>query len=68
MIQERVRAGLERARARGKRLGRPPKATPQVRKKVLAARRKGRSMRQIAGELRVSAATVHAVVKAAGSA
>ncbi len=28
LIQERVRAGLERARARGKRLGRPP-STPQ---------------------------------------
>lgn len=30
MIQDRVRVGLARARAKGKRLGRPPKATPPV--------------------------------------
>ena len=64
MIQERVRAGLARARARGARLGRPPKATPRVRRKVLSARRSGRSMRQIARDLQISPATVHAIVKA----
>jgi DNA invertase Pin-like site-specific DNA recombinase len=64
MIQERVRAGLERARARGTRLGRPPKATPRVRRKVLASRARGHSMRRIARDLGVSPATVHAVVKA----
>ena len=65
MIQERVRSGLARARAQGKRLGRPPKATPRVRRKVLAARAQGHSMRQIARDVGVSPATVHAVVKAA---
>ncbi len=41
LIQERVRAGLERARARGKRLGRP-KVTAKVERAVVAARAEGR--------------------------
>ncbi len=59
LIQERVRAGLARTK---KRLGRPPKATPAVRRRIVAARRAGKSIRQVAREVGVSAATVHAVV------
>ena len=64
MIQERVRAGLARARARGKRLGRPLKATPQVARRIAAARKAGKSMRAIAAEAGISAATVHSVLNA----
>ncbi len=62
MIQERVRAGLERARRQGKRLGRPKKATPMTILKIGAARDAGKSMRAIAHELGVSASLVHAVI------
>ncbi len=62
MIQERVRAGLARARARGKRLGRPKKATPMTIRKIGAARDAGKSMRAIAQELGISASLVHAVI------
>jgi DNA invertase Pin-like site-specific DNA recombinase len=36
MIQERVRAGLERARRDGKRLGRPP-LNPKIRERIQEA-------------------------------
>ncbi len=65
MIQERVRAGLARARARGRRLGRPRKVTPQVMRRIEVARASGKSMRAIAKEAGVSAATVHTVLKQA---
>ena len=50
MIQERVRAGLARARAQGKQLGRPPVDASVVRK-VKAHRRKGQGIISIAKEL-----------------
>ncbi len=67
LIRERVVAGLDRARRKGKRLGRPPKVTPRMRRKIVAAREAGMPMRQIARELGVSAATVHGVVGGAGA-
>ena len=62
MIQERVKAGLARARAEGKTLGRPP-TSPARRRAVVQARKAGRSIRQIAGELRMSTATVQQVLR-----
>lgn len=58
IIQERIHAGLARARKQGKRLGRPP-AKPAILAKVRAARAAGRSIRAIAGDLGVSVGLVH---------
>ena len=61
MIQERVRAGLARARAQGKRLGRP-KVGPKVEAAVRAARAKGKGIRRIASELGIGVGTVQRIV------
>jgi DNA invertase Pin-like site-specific DNA recombinase len=59
MIQERVRAGLERARRDDKRLGRPPLA-PRLRERIQEAlRAPGRpGVRKIAEQLGVNPSTV----------
>jgi DNA invertase Pin-like site-specific DNA recombinase len=57
LIVERVRAGLRNARAKGKRLGRPPVAVDAARMGRLRAQ--GRSIREIAGELGYSRSLVH---------
>jgi DNA invertase Pin-like site-specific DNA recombinase len=60
MIQERVRAGLKRARGEGKRLGRPPLA-PELKERIEAAlRTPGRTegVRKIAERFGVSPDTV----------
>lgn len=62
MIQDRVKAGLDRARAAGVKLGRPS-VTANVRDKVLAAREKGISLRKIATNVGVSVGTVHGILK-----
>ncbi len=64
MIQDRVKAGLARAKARGKTLGRP-KLKPDVRQTILDARSDGLSIRKIAEEAGVSIGTVHGVIKKA---
>ncbi len=56
-LSQRVKAGLETARAKGKRLGRPRAAIDEARISVL--RREGVSMRGIATKLGCSAAYVH---------
>jgi DNA invertase Pin-like site-specific DNA recombinase len=61
MIQQRVRAGIERARAQGKRLGRPPVPPVEIRK-LQALRASGLSIRQIATQTGISKSKVHAVV------
>ncbi len=56
IIRERVKAGLDRARAKGVRLGRPvATATPD---EVVDLRRAGRSLGQIARQLNCSRSTV----------
>src|SRR5215469_2174267 len=55
-LSERVQAGLSRARAQGKVLGRPRTAVRSER--VLQLRRRGLSIREIAAETGVSAMTV----------
>lgn len=57
MIQERVKAGLRRARAQGKTLGRP-KVAENVEKAVFAARSKGTGKRKIAKQLGIGVSTV----------
>ncbi len=56
LIAERVRAGLRNARAKGKRLGRPPRAVDRAR--IAALRRVGRSWAAIGQELGVGEGTV----------
>jgi DNA invertase Pin-like site-specific DNA recombinase len=63
MIQERVKAGLARARAQGKALGRPPVA-PMVADRVRAARAKGLSVRKIAARYDLGVETVQRIVTA----
>src|SRR5947199_2013522 len=63
IIQERVRAGLRRARSEGKRLGRPPIA-PELEKRIREALRvPGRTegVRKIAARFGVSADTVQRI-------
>jgi DNA invertase Pin-like site-specific DNA recombinase len=65
IIRERVCAGLEKARAKGKRLGRP-KVRPSVERAILEARAAGKGQVAISRELRCGVGTVRRVL--AGSA
>ena len=58
LIQERVKAGLERAKSQGKRLGRPP-VPPIQRQKIKRLREEGMSYRKIAKRTGLSVCTVH---------
>jgi DNA invertase Pin-like site-specific DNA recombinase len=61
LIQERVKAGLARARAEGTRLGRPVKVDARKRKAVLAGRKAGLSVRKIAKKVGLSTGSVHGI-------
>jgi DNA invertase Pin-like site-specific DNA recombinase len=65
MIQARVKAGLERAKADGKKLGRP-KTTETTKRAILKARNEGKGIRKIASELKVGVGTVRMVLQEAG--
>ncbi|WP_417789022.1 recombinase family protein [Terasakiella pusilla] len=62
MIQERVKAGLERAKAKGKTLGRP-KVTEEKEQAIIDLRSQGKGIRKIASEIGVGVGTVQRVVK-----
>jgi DNA invertase Pin-like site-specific DNA recombinase len=57
LIQERVKAGMRNARAKGKRVGRPPRIVDNA--KVAALRTSGASWRSIARKLGVGVATLY---------
>jgi DNA invertase Pin-like site-specific DNA recombinase len=59
LIRERVKAGLNNARNKGVRLGRPSLLTDEMRKGIKDMREGGESMRAIAKKLKVSPALVH---------
>jgi DNA invertase Pin-like site-specific DNA recombinase len=61
LIQERVKAGMRNARAKGKRLGRPRAVVDEA--EVLAMRKSGASWRTIAKKLGVGLGTVHRIVQ-----
>lgn len=63
MIQERVKAGLDRARAQGKRLGRPC-VPARIESQIRSSRRKGSGIKKIAREVGCGVGTVHRVVRA----
>ena len=68
MIQERINAGLARARAQGTRLGRPPGASKKRQAKrgyVLKLRQEGQSIRTIAKALKIAPGTVQGILKEA---
>ncbi len=68
IIKERINAGLERAKAKGKVLGRragPSKKRQRRRADILKLHRDGQSIRAIAKAVRMSPGTVHPVIKAA---
>lgn len=65
LIVERVKAGLKRAKAEGRKLGRP-RVDGKVTAKVLALRREGKGMRKIARELGIGNATVQRILEERG--
>lgn len=62
-LQERVRAGLERAKAQGKVLGRPVTVDETVKGRIRELKAAGKTVRQIASELRVGVGTVARAMK-----
>ncbi|MGY6271481.1 recombinase family protein [Achromobacter denitrificans] len=58
LISERTQAGMRAARARGKRIGRPPALTPVQRKAARALLGQGRPVAQVADQFGVSASTL----------
>ncbi|MEP0709514.1 MAG: recombinase family protein [Parvibaculum sp.] len=65
MIQERVKAGLARARAQGKTLGRPRIVDDRLRQTIASARAEGLSVRKIATQVGASVGTVQGVLRGA---
>lgn len=63
LLIERTRAGLERARAEGKTLGRPSKTTHKAREAMVAAHQGGATISALARLYGVSRATVLSIVK-----
>ena len=62
LIIERVVMGIDRARAQGQRLGRPPGTNTNVRK-IQKLKSQGLSVRQIAREMNISKSTVSRLLK-----
>jgi len=61
LIQERVKAGLRNAKAKGRRLGRPPAIVD--REKICALRDSGTSWRAIAEKLGIGVGTAHRIAQ-----
>lgn len=62
LLVERTHAGLVRAKAEGKTLGRTPKTTPEQQAAMKAAYTKGETVSQLARDYKVSRATVLNIV------
>jgi DNA invertase Pin-like site-specific DNA recombinase len=65
LIRERVRAGLDRARRNGIKLGRPTNLNDAVRSEIVALRAKDVPIRKIAAQLKVGTGTVYTVLASA---
>lgn len=63
LLVERTQAGLARAKASGKAVGRPPALTDEQRRAVVKARREGMSLGQLARQYGVSRAAIQRVEK-----
>ncbi|HCQ8129001.1 TPA: recombinase family protein [Klebsiella quasipneumoniae subsp. similipneumoniae] len=62
LLIERTQAGLSRAKAEGKKLGRPSKITPEARRAIIEKKNSGVSVSTLAREYGVSRATVAAII------
>jgi putative DNA-invertase from lambdoid prophage Rac len=62
LLVERTHSGLERAKAQGKTLGRPPKTTDQQRQAIKAAHSAGASVSALARQYEISRASVLNIV------
>jgi len=65
MIAERINAGLARAKAEGKKLGRPSNVNDAVKTSVVLLRSKGLSLHKIAKQLRIGVGTTSNILKVA---
>jgi DNA invertase Pin-like site-specific DNA recombinase len=65
IIVERVRAGLDRAKRNGVKLGRPSNLNDTVRAAIVALRAKDVPIRKIASQLKVGTGTIYSVLAAA---
>lgn len=68
LLVERTQAGLARARAEGKKLGRPSKTTPEQRHQIHIGLRQGKSVSTLARAYAISRATVISIRDSALSA
>ncbi len=64
LIVERTKAGIEAARRRGKRLGRPPVTDVRKRERICRLRRSGHTIPEVAERVGISRATVERVLAA----
>jgi DNA invertase Pin-like site-specific DNA recombinase len=64
LIRERTQAGLDLARKRGKRFGRPPATDSKQRERIVRLRKSGHSLRTIAERVGVGRGTVQRVLAA----
>ena len=62
LIRERVKAGQQRAKANGVKLGRPTKMNTGLRTAVKLLREKGMGIKQIAKELQIGVGTVYTAI------
>lgn len=65
MIRDRINAGLARAKAEGKKLGRPSNVNPSVITSVKLLREKGHSIHNIAKQLHIGVGTTQKILAAA---
>ena len=63
LISERVKSGLERAKANGKKLGRPSNMNDGLRSSIRLLRERGLGIKKIARELGVGVCTVYKVLE-----
>lgn len=62
LLVERTQAGLSRAKAEGKKLGRPSKIAPEARDAIVEKKNSGTSVSALAREYGVSRATIAAIL------
>jgi putative DNA-invertase from lambdoid prophage Rac len=65
LLVERTQAGLQRAKAQGKTLGRPPKTTPEQRQKIIHEISLGKTVSELARTYAVSRASIIGIRNAA---
>jgi putative DNA-invertase from lambdoid prophage Rac len=67
LLSERVKAGMENAKRKGKKVGRPPPLSPQDLEQIYSLHRQGLSCCEIAKQLDLSKSAVHKTVSNHGN-